>query len=177
MSSPRPIKLYHFLHLLNWWHSPFKNGGFGSEHDQTKANRYPNLQQCLGGIVLITYPQGNRFFCRSPGPVQTVDGKPSDAAFLSPAPAPPGPKTWISNKYNKKKLIKLGEKCFKVKNQSEETTFLSENHIPSLTPSEKYMVFFSPSNNTPIFMYTLYYSFYLCWPTFICIYPLRFYFS
>jgi signal transduction histidine kinase len=24
MSSPRPIKLYHFLPILNWWHSPFK---------------------------------------------------------------------------------------------------------------------------------------------------------
>jgi hypothetical protein len=24
MSSSRPIKLYHFLPILNWWHSPFK---------------------------------------------------------------------------------------------------------------------------------------------------------
>jgi hypothetical protein len=26
MSSLRPIKLYHFLPILNWWHSPFKCG-------------------------------------------------------------------------------------------------------------------------------------------------------
>ncbi len=25
MSQPRPFKLYHFLPIINWWHSPFKN--------------------------------------------------------------------------------------------------------------------------------------------------------
>jgi hypothetical protein len=54
MSYPRSIKLYHFLLILNWLHSPFK---FYQEPEKPPGNqKTPNLRILHGQFRYFSVP-------------------------------------------------------------------------------------------------------------------------